>query len=80
MFHNLIMYHFISKEANLLIDPSVVRDAEHFKSRIGKLDGGAALGDYILAIAQEKKVITPRGGSSSAAASESTGTSTPDGS
>lgn len=34
----------------------MLRDAQYFNARIGRLDGAARLGDYLLQIVAEKKI------------------------
>jgi vacuolar protein sorting-associated protein 54 len=41
-----------------LISPRLVADAQHFQSRMSKLDGAGDLGDYILDLVKKKDVVS----------------------
>lgn len=48
----------------------MLRDAQYFNARIGRLDGAASLGDYLVQIVAEKKIQIQQRPASPAAPSE----------
>ena len=55
----------------------MLRDAQYFNGRIGRLDGAASLGDYLVQIVAEKKIQTQQRPASPATPSEAPPTLAP---
>jgi hypothetical protein len=53
LFSNLIPY------AIIIIVNRLLRDAEHFDSKLGKIDGAGDTGQYLMGIVKEKVVAVP---------------------